>query len=577
MELCLILTIGLVHRTESLSNIMSSLKTETSYRTMLFLRSGDTCWDEKQLHNIVPVLSFDKNQSTHLKNNINSKVVALVCLHENEKDVLETLYSNLEEIRDTTTILFALSDEQIRRSFLKCLDQKMLNVLALKGGDRTIIYSYRVFPTFQIISRKVSEIQTYFEPQLKNLGGRIVRALPDNIIPRTVAYRDANGNRKLAGYLFDFIKNYISTINGTLQIVWDLVPEEGMIALPELWRLTESSDIDIPLGIMGLEIVAPKEFVSLQIASWYLMLPMEPAMPRAQFFLNVGLKGMIPMAIVLAIVLSKAHQLERSSNEHWSRFRMGSEVLRGLLAQTFILPRCLSPRLLFLYWLLLMSGFFMSNYYTANVATWLVHPPKRQLVHNWEEMRHFNVKTLVVQTELEYLKRILGNEFIDSHKDLFEVTDSANFQSKRMAMDPSYAYPITGTLWPSLKDSQKPLKVPIFRQSKEFNFIPFLILVMPMPPNSIFKKSLQRYIGLTHQSGLFRMWFNRSFRVLNKLGKMSHKVETQSQEFHNLVWKDFWFIWMGYVGGSAVSLTTFLLELGYHKWQANGRQGNSKG
>lgn len=527
------------------------------------------------MQNSGPVLSFDRNQSIHLKNNINSKVLALVCLYENENDMLGTLYSSLEEMRDTTTILFALSDEQIGRSFRKCLGHKMLNVLAFKGADRKIIYSYRVFPTFQIIRRNVTDIWTYFEPQLKNLGGRIVRALPDNIIPRTVAYRDANGNRKLAGYLFDLIKNYVSTINATLQIVWDLVPEEGMIALPELWRLTESSDIDFPLGIFGLEIVTPRQFVSLQISKWYLMLPMEPRMPRAQFFLNFGLKGMIPMAIVLAIVLSKAHQLERSSDENWPRFRIGSEVLRGLLAQTFILPRCLSPRLLFLYWLLLMSGFFMSNYYTANVATWLVHPPKRQLVHNWDEMRHFNVKTLVVQAELEYLKRILGNEFMDSHKDLFEVTDSANFQSKRMAMDPSYAYPITGTLWPSLKNSQKRLKDPIFRQSKEFNFIPFLILGVPIPPNSIFKKSLQHYIGLTHQSGLFRMWFNRSFRVLNKLGKMSHKVETQSQEFHNLVWKDFRMIWIGYMGGSAFSLTIFLLELGYHKWQT--KQRNSKG
>ncbi|KAH8232888.1 hypothetical protein KR026_001543 [Drosophila bipectinata] len=566
-----ILTIGLV-KTESLYNIITSIKMETSYRTIILLRSSDTCWDEAQFHNMVPVISFDGNQSTYLKQNFNSKVLALVCLYNNENYMLRTLYSNLEEMRDTPTILFSLSDEQIRRSFLKCFNQKMLNVLAFKGADQNTIYSYRVFPTFQIIRRNVSKIQIYFKHQLKDLGGHVVKVLPDNIMPRTVAYRDANGNRKLAGYLFDFIKNYISTINATLQVVWDLVPEEGMIALPELWQLSEKSEIDFPLGIFGLEIVTPRPFVPLQISSWYLMLPMEPAMPRAEFFLNIGLKGMIPMAIVLAIVLSKAHQLERSSNENWPRFRIGSEVLRGLLAQTFILPRCLSPRLLFLYWLLLMSGFFMSNYYTANVATWLVHPPKRQIIQNWDEMRHFKVKTLVVQTELEYLKRILGKELVDSHKDLFVVTDSADFQMKRMAMDPSYAYPVTGTLWPSLKDSQQRLKAPIFRQSKEFVFIPFLVLVIPVPPNSIFKKSLERYIGLTHQSGLFRMWFNRSFRVLNNLGKMSCKMDTQGKEFHNLVWKDFSFIWLGYMGGSAFSLTIFLLELGYQKWHA--RQGN---
>ncbi|KAH8319640.1 hypothetical protein KR074_002820 [Drosophila pseudoananassae] len=565
-----ILTIGLV-RTESLSYIIKSIKMETSYRTIILLRSCDTCWDETQFHDMVPVISFDGNQSTYLKQNFNSKVLALVCLYDNDNNMLGTLYSSLQEMRDTTTILFALSDEQIRRTFLKCFNQKMLNVLAFKGADRNTIYSYRAFPSFQIIRRNVTKIERYFKSQLKDLGGHIVKVLPDNTMPRTVAYRDANGNRKLAGYLFDFIKNYISTINATLQVVWDLVPEEGMIALPDLWRLSEKSEIDVPLGIFGLEIVTPRPFVPLQISSWYLMLPMEPAMPRAEFFLNIGLKGMIPIAIVLAIVLSKAHQLERSSNENWPIFRIGSEVLRGVLAQTFILPRCLSPRLLFLYWLLLMSGFFMNNYCTANVATWLVHPPKRQLIQNWEEMRHLKVKTLVVETELEYLKRILGKDVVDSHKDVFVVTDSADFQKKRMEMDPTYAYPVTGTLWPSLKDSQHRLKDPIFRQSKEFNFIPFLVLVIPVPPNSLFKKSLERYIGLTHQSGLFWMWFNRSFRVLNNLGKMSCKTDRQSQEFHKLVWKDFSFIWLGYMGGSAFSLTIFFLELGYHKWHAKKR------
>ncbi|KAH8401176.1 hypothetical protein KR009_003517, partial [Drosophila setifemur] len=573
LALYLLIAIGLVDtQSVTLSSILKSVHYELSHRTILLLQDSEVCWSPNEFQNDLPILIFNGNQRVYLKHKFSAKILALVCLEGSESDVMKALYSNLKDIRDTPTILFAISDSQIYTTFRDCLSKKMLNVVAFKGSDRGIIYSYRAFPTFQIIQRNVSGTRRFFEPQLKDLGGYVLKALPDNIIPRTVVYRDRNGNRQCKGYLSPFIRNYASTINASVQIAWDLVPEEGMIHLKKLMELSHDNDVDIPLAIFGLEIQDPKLGVPMQISSWFLILPMEPAIPRHCFFPNFGAEGMIPVGVLITIVLIVANRVENRFSASCQGIQMGSQVFRGVLAQPFILPRSLSLRLMFIYCILITSGYFMSNFYTAKLATWLVHPPAGSKIHSWEQMQKLNLKILIVPTEFDYIKDILGEEFIDDHRDLFKVTDSVDFQARRLAMDQSYAYPVTGTLWPLLQQAQVRLQRPIFRQSREMVFTPFMLMGMPLPENSIFKKSLSHFATRSHESGLYYLWFSRSFNELKSIGSMSYKVDMGTQSYFDLKWQDYYFIWLGYLGGTCVGLVAFILELGNHRWH-RGKEG----
>ncbi|KAH8339949.1 hypothetical protein KR067_003335, partial [Drosophila pandora] len=592
MEFCLILTIGLV-RPESLSNILSSLQSETSYRTILLLRSRDTCWDEKQLHNSGPVLSFDRNQSIHLKNYINSKVLALVCLYENENDMLGTLYSSLEEMRDTTTILFALSDEQIGRSFRECLGHKMLNVLAFKGADRKIIYSYRVFPTFQIIRRNVTDIWTYFEPQLKNLGGRIVRALPDNIIPRTVAYRDANGNRKLAGYLFDFIKNYVSTINATLQIVWDLmsgylthfyrnfaralngtlwvrwdlVPEDGTPTHNVTLKLLTDGLVDFPLVLTTL---TPEQFYPSyvsEISSWFLMVPVEPDMPPSSLYFNLkGWRYFLGLMVILAFLLVNAHRIESGQGFFTLQCGhiFGDHVLRAILSQSFVMPNTLSHSRTILYSLLMLAGLIVTTFYGTNLATLLVDPPPAYKILSYNDLRLTNGKIFISQQELPTLNESIGQDALNANIDVFEITPSTvEFLTKRNELNTSYGYPVTNTLWPLLQLKQIKLHRPLFRKSHEISFMQFMPVTMPMARNSIYRDVFNRYLSHTLQSGLYDLWFRRSYSELIAIGKLNYSSDMSDGLYHDLVWEDLLYVWIAYIGGTLISLLVFSLEILY--------------
>ncbi|XP_037714074.1 uncharacterized protein LOC119549850 [Drosophila subpulchrella] len=573
LTLYVIFTIGLVDtHCASLRYILKSLKVELRYETILLLESSSessSCWKHKYIQNQMPILNLNANQSLYLKDKFNTNMLALVCLNKNEGNTMLALYENLEDMRDTPTVLFVLSNYEIRDIFVECQRQKMLNVVAFKGKDTEFIYSLKAFPRFQLIKRSVKEISLYFEGHLTDLGGYTLRALPDNIIPRTVVYRSPDGNRQLAGYLYPFIRNYVSTINATLKICWELVPEDGMKKLTEVIRLSETYNVDFPLGIHGIEHGTTKQNVQMEVSSWFLMLPMEPYLPRSSFLNKLGWERIIPLMLLLAVLLGNAQRIEVGLSPSWRCCVVGDKVLRGILAQPIILPRALSPKLMLIYWLLLLSGFFVSNYYTANLETWLVDPPLAHTVRTWEQMRSLNLRLLIVPSELDTLKKALGKEFTDDHSDIFELTNSVEFQDMRLSMDPSYAYPVTETLWPLLEHAQTRLLKPAFRRSRDIEIIPLLIMAMPLPNNSVFYKSLNRYKSLTYQSGLYDFWFKRSFNELLDLRKINYKIDDNLKTYRDFEWHDYSFVWLAFLVGSILSILVFLGEIKYHRWHLN--------
>ncbi|XP_016946443.1 uncharacterized protein LOC108022111 [Drosophila biarmipes] len=570
LTLYLIVTFGLVDTNcVSLRYILNSLKYELRFETILLVQSSTeskSCWKQKYIHTEVPVLNFSANQSLYLKDKFNTKMLALVCIDKSKENTMLTLFESLEDMRDTPTVLFVLSDIEIRDILVECHRQSMLNVVAFKGLDTEFIYSFQAFPGFQLIKRSLKEVAIYFEDHLTDLGGYTLRALPDKVIPRTVVYRNPDGKRQLAGYLYRFIRNYVSTINATLKICWELAPEDAMIKLTEVIRLSQTYNVDFPLGIHGVEHGSTKQNVPLEVSSWFLMLPMEPFYPRSLYFIKLGLERLVPLMLLLGVVLGNAHRIEAGLGPSWRCCGVADKILRVTLGLPIHLPRALAPKLMLIYWLLLLTGFFVSNVYISNLETWLVHPPLSRPILSWEQMRSLNLRVLMVPSELDTLKQALGTKFADDHSDTIKLTSSGDFQDKRLSMDPSYAYPVTETLWPLLELAQTRLRKPVFRRSREMVIIPLLILAMPLPKNSVLYKSLNRYKSLTHQSGLYRYWFKRSFTDLLALRKINYKVDDSLDTYRDFEWRDFYVVWLAFAVGTIISFLVFLGEIEYHRW-----------
>ncbi|KQS63125.1 uncharacterized protein LOC6548074 [Drosophila erecta] len=549
----------------SLSGILVALRKELRYTTILVVGGSPSCWGLEPFRSDVPIINMRGMSNAHPKGIFNTRMLALACLQNQSGDAVKSLYGNLDGMRDTPTLLVASSDEEMRDLFLGCFSEHMLNVLALAGSDTEFIYSYQAFPALRVIRRKVAEVQRYFAPQLKDLGGHTVTALPSNIMPCTIWYRDAEGKCKLSGYLHTFLWNYVDNINATLKI-WDVVPEEGKLHFT-VSRLSKVQHVDFPLEIVSLYNKSGSQQVPMEISSWFLMLPMEDPVPRAHLFVKLGLERLLAIIIVVGVVLGNAHRLEMGLSPSWRCYYVADRVLRGALAQTIILPRRLSPKLMFIYCLLLLSGFFLSNYYLANLTTWLVHPPASDPVLKWKEFRLRQLKVLITPEKLDYLSLIWGTDFTKAYSDIFRLTNSTDFQRRRIALDPSYAYPVSTSLWPFLEQSQVRLWRPLFRRSKELVFQPFQIMSMPLPRNSIFYKSVLRYAALTRETGLYVFWFRRSYYELVALRKISYK-EDEGNPYCDLKWTDFLLVWLGFLGGTCMNVLVLLLEVAHYKWHA---------
>ncbi|XP_022229763.2 LOW QUALITY PROTEIN: uncharacterized protein LOC111079067 [Drosophila obscura] len=582
MIILLALVLSFVQRLEKglgpsdvpLGHIVKSLRKELPFRSILLLRNekdADSCWTREDFDQDIPILILNANQGVCLKKIFNSEMLAMVCVNRSEGDTMKALYRNLQDIRYTPTIIMTQSDTNLSALFEDCRSHKMLNVLALKDSDREFVYSYRAFPRLQVVKRRVLHIRRYVEPQVKNMEGYQINVLPDNIMPRSVVYRDAQGRRRMTGYLAHLIRNFVGTLNATMHICWDYVPEEETTNMKTVVGRSKDGSVDIPLVVTSLG-ECWYDNVVMEMSSWFLILPMEANIPRAHLFYIIKVHKLIPIVLLLALVLSNVQRLEAGLAPSVSLGIIWDYVLRGFLAQPFVLPYGLSPRLMLIYGLLFLHTMTISNIFNVNLESGLVHPPIDRQILSFQDMRLGNLKILVIPAEFTFINKTLGAEQFGKIVDIFEITNSSKiFQLMRSSLNPAYAYPITTTLWPLLQLSQARLTRPIFRRSREIEFSPVMILALPLPRNSIYLQAFSNFVLNAQASGLYRYWFRKTFNELICMHKINYNVDNSTQPYQDLMWKDFYFIWLAYIGGTFASLLTFLGEVLYNKWRQGGR------
>ncbi|XP_044249235.1 uncharacterized protein [Drosophila takahashii] len=263
-------------------------------------------------------------------------------------------------------------------------------------------------------------------------------------------------------------------------------------------------------------------------------------MPLSSLYFNLkGWPYFLALMIILALLLANALRLEAGQGYFTLRCGdiFGDHVLRAILAQSFVLPNGLGFSRTLLYSLLMMAGLIVSTFYGANLATLLVHPPAAYKILSYDDLRRAHGKILIMHQELAFLNASIGVEVLEKNLDLFKIT-------------------------PSVIKMQRPL----FRKSKEISFKEFIPVTMPMARNSIYRDVLNRYLSYTMASGLYDLWFRRSYHELIAVGKLNYSADLAEPPYHDLIWEDLYYVWIAYMGGTLFSLLVLPFEIVYFKW-----------
>ncbi|XP_023163343.2 uncharacterized protein LOC111594330 [Drosophila hydei] len=453
--------------------------------------------------------------------------------------------------------------------FKKCFENKMLNVLAIGNWSLEQIYSYRAFPEFKLILRNVDQIERYFEPQLKDMGGYPITTISDNIYPRSVIYKDRDGSYQLTGYLAPFVENFARTLNATLQFYWEHRPEENeIVSLSLLMQSLQTGKVDIPSFMVNLGFTPSYQNYShvLELSRWQVMLPVESQMSRAELVLCGGSKFLnLGIFIVMAIYALVIHNIRRFEQGlapsimcFWVIY---DPVLRAILCQTFLMPRLSSLLLRWIFAVLLIGSFILYNHYLTNLETLLVHPPFDPPIRSYQDMRRAGLKLMLTGGDQSAIIFALGQRDFDANEDIYEVVNSSFLQTMRSLPNTSYAYPITQTLWPHIKMKFARQQQASFRLSDEMTLIMSVAFGMPLPSDSIYRPSLNRYILNVHASGLQAYWRTRSFYELVSIGKTKQLPYKDISNNLHLRWDDLYYHWLIYVFNVNVCLLAFVAEL----------------
>ncbi|KMZ10952.1 uncharacterized protein LOC6726612 [Drosophila simulans] len=496
-----------------------------------------------------PQIVWQRNYSyPDLYDQFNAELFVLACLPMDSTAAiqLETLANSLSHLRTVVRLLIEVAgpdQESLARQYLSfCLRRSMLHVeLYFRDYHHSLIlYSFQVFPSFELVMRRISGGQgvKLFLHKLDDLRGHRLRVIPDLSPPNTFFYRDARGDNQVTGYLWDFVATFAGRVNAGLEVVrpsW-----RAGSASDSSYMLEYSAKGLIDVGLTTTLITKRNHWAihqytyPLLVSSWCTMLPVEKPLATPDLFGRIVCPA-LAMTLLLIILVT------------WLVFRH----LRCLARWKNSRPARIVPHLLALLLLTTCS---------AQLLSLLIFPPYHVRIASFEDLLRGDQKILGMRNEFYDL----DGAFRARYAGVFHLIDDPNeLYDLRNHFNTTWAYTMAYIKWLVIKTQQRHFSKPVFRWSKDLCFFDFMPTSVIVAPDSIYWESLKDFTFRIHQAGLMKHWVRKSFYDMVKSGKMSIKDYSDLETIKPLNIRDLDIVWRVCGAAIAVASAIFLMELLY--------------
>ncbi|XP_036333046.1 uncharacterized protein LOC118744233 [Rhagoletis pomonella] len=405
-----------------------------------------------------------------------------------------------------------VSDEYVFGLLKFCAEHDAVNVIALQPQMAVRERSYwtlKLFPMQATIKRKFPlSYRNIFPEHLENMYGHPLRLMAVDRYIDFYNYTREEKSSKLSGFIGRALNESLFRIENRKAV------EENIIDIGILWPLYVENTISFPTFVM-------------HIKNWCLMVPVETPLPPYDFYwviisssvASLFLISLVSISTVWAITLRCKSRRQLSIVQHF----LNVSVFQGLLGMPFWTNRSQSGIQKFLTITISFADIILGTAYSTYLQSFNVYAPTDHYIRNIDELLSYGIKVAVDPIDVDIIKYYTNfPKYIQNFTIFNNITE---LRLLRNELDTRYAY-FVGDMWIMYDMQQKYFSKPLFRLS-DICFGKEIPFVLPLPRNSIYRKSLNSLILYLQQSGLMSYWLHHSFIELTEMKMFNHQSSNE--------------------------------------------------
>ncbi|XP_075160417.1 uncharacterized protein LOC142233404 [Haematobia irritans] len=367
----------------------------------------------------------------------------------------------------------------------------------------------------------------------------------DQLPPRSILYRNAEGHLKLEGYIGNCIDTFASRYNATLiirppkdmglaifyNILLDKITEGHLdvpsVATPYPLVINSTTNIDYSYPIEILELCY--------------MIPLPRLMEFNHVYTYIIDKYVMLIIFILILIYGILFTMGTTKRHSWFLLEIlvNDKSIRVLLGQSFVMPTKPGPFMQYICFLLCYTSLIISTSYQAYLQSNLIHPALERRVETYEDIRRVGLKIAISPQEANFL----DPSILSIYSDIFEIMEPYyKFLKLRASWNTHYVYPVSYTRWLAFNEQQSIFQRTLFYYSQKLCLDKQYPLSVPMRQDLPFKPQFDQHILRLWQMGFMQHWIKNNFLTLVRMNytKMEDlstpEIKADAIELNDLKW-----------------------------------------
>ncbi|XP_037806576.1 uncharacterized protein LOC119600441 [Lucilia sericata] len=408
-------------------------------------------------------------------------------------------------------------------------------------------WQLKPFQDYHFQNRRFDREFKLYPQHWRDMKGKTVLTLADQIQPRSLIWLNAKGQLQLSGFTAKCVQLFAEKYNASLKMALPLKINE-ILHLSIIDNMTKHGQLDIPmslessfLGDKWLSLSYP-----LEIGKWIIMTPCARPMETKKIFILIITPQVFVFIIGFTIIFSGLLSLTEKlfhKRCYWLNIFVNDKVIPGLLGQSFILKKSGVCSIKLFYVLILTLGLLLSTYYSAHLKTLITKPPLQKQSKTFDDLRTAGKKILMDILDMKNLDTN-DNGIMEKMQDsIVYLNNTTLYHKYRKSFNTTYSYTVTTGLWNIFLKKQTFFTHKIFCTSENIYIMDLLMLSIPLQENSMYKEALDYLIHRVHSVGLFYAWQSHTFYDMLRLGNISLRDTSKLNSFEKLSEEDLLWIW----------------------------------